>query len=59
MIDKHLTTDGNKVDILKSKVHLTQRLLEDKHDETQDTNTDLLEKRRKFNQAESEFYDKK
>ena len=59
MIDKSVTQDDNKVDILKSKVHLATRLLEDKHEENSEIKQDLTSKRSKLNQAESEFFDKK
>lgn len=48
-----------KVDVLRHKVHLTQRLLEDKHEQSQSTNGDLISKREKLNKAENEYYDLK
>lgn len=51
--------DGNKLDLLKSKVHLTQRLLEDKHEENQEITKELNHKRAQLHKAEQEFYDSK
>jgi len=59
LIGKNLTNDKIKVDTLKSKVHLTQRLLDDKHDENNEISESLAEKREKLHKCEQEFYDKK
>ena len=56
MIDKHLSTDTNKVDILKSKVYLASRLLDDKHEENTETQADLVARRQKFTSAEGEYF---
>ncbi len=59
LIDKNMTSSAPKAEILKQKVHLTQKLLEDKHGESQETNEDLNHKRDKFNKASNEYYDLK